>query len=139
GSKMGADILINVTKESLQEAIIKVTDGKGADLVIEASGAISALNESLDLVKIDGRIALLGFYEQKAGELNIDKAVFNCIKIIGVAGSPNMYKPTIDVMASGKVNFRHIITHRYPFKDAIQAFTDMKGKNDARIKIMVEF
>ena len=139
GLKMGADVIVNVTKENLLDVVMRETDGKGTDLVMECSGALSALAQSLDAVKIGGAIALLGFYEQKLDNFNIDKAVFNCVRIIGIAGSPNMYVPTIDLLATGKVKFSHIITDRYPFKDAVQAFNDMKGKNDTRIKILVEF
>jgi len=139
GRIMGADIAVNINKENLKETVMRETGGEGVDLVIEASGAVSALREALDMVKIDGTIALLGFYEEKVNELNVDKAVFNCIKVIGIAGSPSMYTPVIDLMASGKVSFKHIITHRYAFKDAVEAFKDMKGKNDTRIKILVEF
>lgn len=139
GSQMGADVLVNVTKQNLQNEVMKETDGKGVDLVIEASGAVSALKESLNLVSVDGAISLLGFYEQELDGINIDKAVFNCIRIIGVAGSPNIYPVIISLLTSGKVDFGRIITDRYAFADAIQAFNDMKGKNETRIKIMLEF
>jgi len=137
--KMGADITVNIKNEDLKSIVMRETKGKGVDIIIEASGSIPALTEAFDLVKVGGTVTLLAFYEKEIEKLDIDKIVLNCIKIIGLAGSPNMYLPVIDLLEAGRLIFKPLITHRYPFDKAIEAIKAVKEQNNTRIKIMVEF
>ena len=58
--RMGADDVIDVTGQRATDAVMDLTNGEGADLVIEAVGSIETLNQSLKLVKPLGRIAVFG-------------------------------------------------------------------------------
>ena len=51
GKKLGADYVVNVTKEKVVDAIKRITGGKGVHYVLECSGSPNALNEALDMVK----------------------------------------------------------------------------------------
>ncbi len=102
GKRMGADTTINVTRESLKDAVMRETDGEGVSTVIETSGAISVINESLNCVAAAGIISLVGFYERELNGFTIDKVVLNKIQIRGVAGEPVMQE-IIDLMASGGI------------------------------------
>jgi len=137
--KMGADVLINNTKEDAAKIIAHETQGTGVDVVIESSGNADAFKESLDYVRSSGKIALLGFYEKKLDGFDIDKVVLNAIDLVGVAGMPNVAITVIDLMESGKVSFKPLITSVYPFarvKEAIQKVIENDGN---RIKVLVEF
>jgi len=58
--KVGADRIVNIEKESLIEVVMDLTNGKGADCVIETSGAPGAIRQSVDLLKRNGRITAIG-------------------------------------------------------------------------------
>jgi L-iditol 2-dehydrogenase len=58
--KMGVDHIVNVQRENLLTTVMELTDGKGADCIIETSGAPSAISGSVDLLKRNGRIIATG-------------------------------------------------------------------------------
>jgi len=138
GKRMGADTTINVTRESLKDAVMRETDGEGVSTVIETSGAISVINESLNCIAAAGIISLVGFYEKELNGFNIDKVVLNKIQIRGVAGEPVMQE-IIDLIASGSIKLNPLITHKVNFDEAaISAFTNIKARDESKIKILVE-
>ncbi|NLZ54768.1 MAG: alcohol dehydrogenase catalytic domain-containing protein [Thermoanaerobacteraceae bacterium] len=63
GQQMGADAVVNVTNEDLKDFIMKNTEGKGVDVIIETSGNIKVINQCMELVKNSATIVLIGFYE----------------------------------------------------------------------------
>lgn len=139
GRKMNADTLINISNNNLIEQLKEVTPNGKVDVVIETSGNIDVLNASMDYVKAGGKIVLIGFYETKLKEFNVDKLVLNALHLIGAAGTPNVFPPVIELLESGKVRFKPLITSIYPFekvKEAIQKVIDNDGD---RIKVLIEF
>src|SRR6266852_5552147 len=61
GRHLGADEVVNVTKEDAVEAVQRITKGKGVQYVLECSGAPNALNEAARMVNRGGRICLAAF------------------------------------------------------------------------------
>jgi len=63
--RMGADVCLDLagtTLEERREAVLEATDGRGADVAIEASGNPAAVAEGLDLVRDNGRYTIVGQY-----------------------------------------------------------------------------
>jgi len=58
--RLGTDFIINADRENPVETVMGLTNGKGADMVIEASGARSAINQTVDMVRTCGRICAVG-------------------------------------------------------------------------------
>lgn len=139
GRKMKADVLINARNTDLKEELKKATSDGRVDVVIETSGNIEVLNSCLDYVKAGGKIVLAGFYEQKLKEFDIDKLVINILEIIGVGGTPNLFPPVIEMLESGKVSFKPLITSIYPFEKMKEAVQTVIDNNDDRIKVLIEF
>ena len=135
----GADVAINTTRESVAAVIAKHTAKGKVDRVIETSGAIELLVESLDLVRAGGSVAAVAFYDKTIDRLEIDKLVFGNITLCGASGSTGMYQPVLALMASGALDITPLISGRYPLKDLLQGYHDMKARNDIRIKWLVDF
>jgi L-iditol 2-dehydrogenase len=135
----GADVAINTTRDSLKETVLRHNNGKKIDRVIETSGAVELLTASFDLVRSGGTIAAVAFYDKTIDRLEIDKLVFGNITLCGAAGSTGMYQPVLRLMASGALDITPLISGRYPFRDILRGYADMKDKNDIRIKWLVDF
>ena len=60
GKAMGIDDAIDVTGRRATEAVLDLTNGEGADLVIEAVGSVETLNQTLQMVRPLGRVAVFG-------------------------------------------------------------------------------
>jgi len=58
--KMGADEVINVQKQNVLERVMELTEGMGADCVIETSGAPSAVSGCVEMMKKNGRLIGMG-------------------------------------------------------------------------------
>ena len=58
--QLGADVIVNVQKENLLQKVEELTEGRGADVVIETSGAPPAITGCVELLKKGGRIIGMG-------------------------------------------------------------------------------
>ena len=138
GKKFGANDAINTTKEDLFERVMELTRGKGADVVIEASGSLDMLKEAIRISNNDARISCVAFYEKPVEKLNIDSMIIKNISLLPVSGCRKMMPIVIKMMESGKVDFTPMITQVVPLKDAEEALIDLKAKSAERIKILLE-
>jgi 2-desacetyl-2-hydroxyethyl bacteriochlorophyllide A dehydrogenase len=135
--KLGVDVAINTTKESLRDVVRKHCPD-GVDRIVEASGSIQLFQESFDLIRPGGNISVVAFYEKMVPNFDIDKFVFTSATVRAVAGSLGMYKPVLNLLSSGMLDLTPLITSRRPHHEAGLALKDMQDRNDTRIKIMLE-
>ncbi|MHB8279345.1 MAG: zinc-dependent alcohol dehydrogenase [Candidatus Humimicrobiaceae bacterium] len=138
GEIVGADFLVNINKDDLESEVMKITKGRGADAVIEASGSVSALVSSFNIIRGGGKISIVGFFEQKLIDFDINKIVINDITVRGSQGSPGFFPKTIGLMEAGRIKCQPLITHRFPFSKIREALEAMTNESETRIKIIVE-
>jgi len=79
--KLGADIIVNVEKENLSEVVMDLTDGYGADCVIEASGVAAAIEACASLAKKNGRVIGVGLPEGDAVPFRWKEAALKALEI----------------------------------------------------------
>ncbi len=79
--KLGADYCINVEKTDLVKTVMDITGGRGADVVIEASGNPRAIATSFDLLRTGGRISAIGISGKSEIPIPWDKAIMNVYDI----------------------------------------------------------
>src|SRR5690348_10467842 len=112
--------------QEVAEAVRRATDGYGVDVVLEMSGVPSAVRQALDLVRVGGRVQMLGI---PARPIEIDFAkevIFKGITIYGVVGR-RMYDTWHQMtrfLRSGQVDPTAVVTDRFPlerYDDAIAA------------------
>lgn len=137
--KMGADILINNRKQDAKAAVMQFTNGFGADVVFETSGNLEAFQTCMEYVRLGGRVALLGFYEKKLDGFDIDQLVLRAVDLVGVAGMPNVATTVIDLLESGRISLKPMITGVYPFEKVQEAIQKVIENDGNRIKVLVEF
>lgn len=138
-AKMGADYLVNTTDEDLDKAIGKITNGKGADAVIEASGNITTINMALNVIKGGGTLALVGFYETNLNDFDIDKMTINGITMKGISGAANITPHIIEMLSSGKVDLKPLITRVEKFENINEVFYEQAKSNAGVIRTLIEF
>ena len=121
---MGAHDIVR--PQEADAAVKRATGGLGADVVLEMSGVPSAIHQAFALVRVGGKVQMLGI-PAKPMEVNFaTEVIFKGITIYGVVGR-RMYD-TWHVMTqflrSGRFDPAPVITHRFPlerFDDAIDA------------------
>ncbi|MBI2191070.1 MAG: zinc-binding dehydrogenase [Planctomycetes bacterium] len=120
--KMGADETLNITRTSSEERAARIrelTDGVGADVVIECAGVPAAFLESLQLARRGGRVVELGHYTD-SGEVPVRPHQV-CQKDLDVLGCwsypPMQFQTAMDFLARTPVPVERMITHRMAIQD----------------------
>ena len=117
----GATDTIDVENEDPKRRIRELTDGKGADVVLDVSSyATAPVADSLDYVRMGGTVVLAGVKGFKAvPEFISDKIVMKEISIRGAIGVTSTgYQSAIRMIESGKYPIEKMHTHDFDLRDA---------------------
>lgn len=127
---------INVRNCDCVKEINSITDGKGADFVLECSGAEGTFKEAIAIARFRAVVALIGFYDKTENDVNIDTIVSKALYVFGVMGEfGNMSGALLMLDGKGR-DLSPVITDILPFNDCIKGFSRKNYPN--AIKIMVE-
>ncbi len=136
--KMGATVLINASKENVIEKVLSITDGLGANIVVEAAGNSKTASMTVDLVRPGGKIVMVGnihgdtpFRFMAANDKEAD--------VISVFRYVNMYPTAIKAVSSGVISVKDMITKTFPFEKTQEAFICASDERDKVMKIAIEF
>ncbi|WP_460372020.1 zinc-dependent alcohol dehydrogenase family protein [Pseudomonas sp. Tul1A2] len=119
--KLGAVAGVNYRNSpEWAEEILKLTDGKGVDLLLDVAGG-DGINQSIAATKAGGRIAQIGFLSGQTTALNLMPLIFRQTTIRGIAVAP---RSSFDRMNEflNEHKIRPVIDHVYPFDQARQAY-----------------
>ena len=128
-----ADEIINIKKQNPVEVIKKLTNGKGADIVVEAVGGIAeTLDTAFEMVASDGCVVIMGEFFGK-GLVPLQTGMEKQISLLWSTGYGNFqgvseFRATIELLASGRVNACDLITHRFALGQITQAFETAENK-----------
>ena len=137
--KMGADE-VSEHGELAKLKVLQLTEGRGADVVIEAVGYISVLAEAMDISRIGGRIIPFGIYAELKGELPFYEFYFKELNIINArAALPEDFPKSIRLVETEEVKLEAFITHTYPFANLSEAIQLLMESNDERLKVVLKF
>jgi len=112
---------VNITKQSLADVVAEATEGWGADVVFEASGSPRAYQGIFDLVRPGGAIVLVGLPVEPTN-FDVPAAIVKEARIETVFRYANNFDRAVNLIASGKVDLKPLITDTFDFKDSIAAF-----------------
>ena len=135
--KLGASEVINASKTDVIKQIMKLTRGKGVDVIIEASGSPKAIKQALEIIKPGGRIILVG-YPLIEVPILIDKILAKELDILGVHRYANVFPTAIKCVASGKIDVKSLVTHIFPLEKILDGFETHIKKIGNPIKIQVK-
>ncbi|MBT3989935.1 MAG: alcohol dehydrogenase catalytic domain-containing protein [Rhodospirillaceae bacterium] len=136
--KMGADVTAEHGEDAKQK-VLELTEGRGADVVIEAVGYISVLAEAMDIARIGGRIIPFGIYAALEGKLPFYQFYFKELNIINArAALPSDFPACIKLVEEGKVDLGPFITHTYSLDELSEAIKHLMAPSDERLKVILE-
>ncbi len=118
-----------------EAAVKRATDDYGVDVVLEMSGVPSAIHQALALVRVGGRVQMLGI-PSKPIEIDFaSEVIFKGITIYGVVGR-RMYETWHQMtrfLRSGKFDPTAVITHRFPLECADEAMRVIKSGEAGKV------
>lgn len=130
--ELGATDVINAAEKDTVEEVLNMTNGMGADLVIETAGTEITTRQAIHFVKKGATIVLVGYSPSGEMTLPIGLALDKEITFKTVFRYRHIYPAAIEAVASGKVNLKGIVTDVFPLED-IQNAMDKSVKNKADI------
>lgn len=127
---------VNGRKENLAVRVSEITNGWGADLVFEASGSAKAFDGMFDLVRPGGSVVLVGMPVDPVS-FDVVGAQVKEVRIETVFRYANIYARAIEMIASGKVDLKPLITATFPFEDSVEAFERAASGRPGDVKLQI--
>ncbi|QIO21982.1 NAD(P)-dependent alcohol dehydrogenase [Haloarcula sp. JP-L23] len=136
-AERGADLTVDVTETDLESAVEEYTDGVGADVVVEASGAEPSIRSTLDAVRRGGTVVLVGLADEATVPFDVLEVIDNEIDVHGSFRYKNTYDAAVDLLADGVVDVEGIID----FESSLDAIDDafQRAMEPAVVKGMITF
>lgn len=124
-----------VTPDEARDVVMRATGGLGVDVVLEMSGVPSAIHQAFELVRVGGRVQMLGI-PVKPIEIDLPREViFKGITIYGVVGR-RMYDTWHQMtrfLRAGEFDPSPVITHRFPMSEAAEAIAAIKSGDAGKV------
>ena len=141
--KMGSDILINPLKEDVVKNIMEETRGRGVDIVLEMSGAESAVKAGFKVATPGGRISLLGLYDNPVSLDFNNNIILKGVTVYGITGR-RMFQTWYQVKGLLNIpDFRRkiksLVTHRMKMDDIEKGFELLNAKEAVKIALDPKF
>ncbi len=137
GRKMGADAGIHVPGESLRNAVMDLTHGRGVDVVIDAAGDSGTFNTGMEITRFGGQYVLVGLPGELEMRLDMHLAMGKELSLQTVKRSNHTSHAAIELLQSGKISDA-LITHRVPLIKAPEAFKLLEDYRDQVGKVIIE-
>jgi len=121
------------------DEVLKLTDGRGADVVITAAAAGSAQEQALQMAARQGRISFFGGLPKDNPTITVDSNLvhYRELTIVGANGSaPRHNTQALALISSGAMPVSDLITHRLPLPQVLDGL-DIVARGDA-IKVTIE-
>jgi threonine 3-dehydrogenase len=136
---MGATRTLHARDDDVAAAVLELSEGNGADVVCEMSGAPSALHDAFRLVRYGGRVQLLGI---PSGEIPVNLAteiIFKGVTVYGVIGRRmyDTWHQMFRLLKSGQFDPAPVITHRFPLERIDDAIAAIKSGDAGKVIISI--
>ncbi len=137
---LGADAVIDFRQTEPVAEIMRLTDGRGVDVSIEALGTQQTFESSLRVLRPGGTLSSLGVYSD---DLRIPHDAFGAgladLRIVSTLcpGGKERMRRLISVLASGRADLSRLVTHRYPLDRIEEAYELFANQRDGVLKVAI--
>lgn len=130
--ELGAAAVVNGKEKDTVEEIMRLTDGQGADLVIETAGTEITTRQAIHFTKKGATIVLVGYSATGEMTLPLGLALDKELEFKTVFRYRHIYPLAIEAVAAGKVNLKGIVTNIFTL-DEVQEAMNRSVENKADI------
>ncbi len=140
--KVGADVVINFRNQDPTTEIMRLTQGRGVDVAIEALGTPATFENCLRVLKAGGTLSSLGVYSKSLSlPLDAFAAGLGDHKITTTLcpGGKERMRRLMNVVASGRINLKSMVTHHFKLHDIVKAYDLFGHQRDGVLKVAITF
>lgn len=145
-TRYGADIAVNVDNDDVIDVVNDLTDGSGADYVVEAVGSSSAHDLSTDLARIGGELMWFGLPDTNAGiEMNFTRFFRKKLRASSIYGAQDeddarSFRDALDHIVARDIDVAPLLSHIYPIDRIDEAMALAFDPVDAgAVKVSISF
>jgi len=139
--ELGADLALNPRENNVRTKVLKVFNGRGADVVIEAAGRKDATEQAFTLARPGGRICIVGVIPQGTPVTitdSFDTFFIKELTLVGSMGCPGAtFERSMRLLTTKRINVKSLITHRFGLDDIGKAFSILGEGKELAIKIII--
>ncbi len=142
--QLGATHTVNASREDVATAIAEITSGQGADVVIEACGRAETTNQVWQVLRPEGLVILFGLaHDEDTFSFEFDNMTTKLPTVVVVNSArggtmPVAVSQCVDLVAQGRLDLSHLVTHRCALNDVQKAYDMYSEKADNIIKVVMD-
>src|SRR5215207_926340 len=133
---LGADLAVDPAE--LLDVLAVQSDGRGADVVVEATGRPEVMAQALEIAAFKGRIGYIGIDVGREAPAKLGLIQSKELTITGSIGSPGVWPETLRFMAQSGIDLSSLVTSRFTVDEATEALEAAQRPAET-IKAHIEF
>ena len=135
--QMGAAEVVDPTDEDFLDRVLELTGGRGADVVMEASGQPKAMAAALEVAGFNARLVNIGIDVGRSAEARLGLIQSKSLQVRGTIGSPGVWPQTLRFLARTGLDLSPMVTRRFPLEQAPDAY-EAARRTSENIKVHIE-
>ncbi|MBS7636964.1 zinc-dependent dehydrogenase [Candidatus Bathyarchaeota archaeon] len=137
--RFGADVVVNPLNEDLAAVVRKETDGRGFDLAIVTAPSLEAYKTGMSICRKGGKICVFApTAPGKILEISPKQLFFDELRIIPSYSTSHVEtREALELIKSGEIRVKDLITHRFPLEETAKAFkTALEDKESLKVIVL---
>ena len=136
--RLGADELVDFSACDPVEAVRSLTGGLGVSAAVEASGAPGTIVQSLNMCQKGGKVVMLGVAKDGVTEdIPLKYTTHNELSLLGSRANPNVSWKVIEMISSGTLDVKDMVTHTFDLDQAGEAFETFEKRVSGAMKVVI--
>ena len=135
--EMGADQVVDISKDSVRDAVMDLTGGLGVHVAFDAAGKPESINAALRSLRPAGRLVVIGVPSQQNVELDFWAALRQEISIHVQKRSNANDREALDLLRRDQIDLDKLVSHEFAIEDGSKAFETVAEYSDGVVKAVI--
>ncbi|MDW5470393.1 zinc-binding dehydrogenase [Staphylococcus equorum] len=133
-TELKLDHVVNIQNTDLKDYVNSITNGYGANVVLECSGAVPAAKQGLDILRKKGQYVQVGIFKDPEISFDLEKIIQKEIRMVGTRSQkPADWEPSLQLLSSGDVNAEALVTNELDITQWEEGYNHIKGGEGIKV------
>ncbi|PTE24437.1 sorbitol dehydrogenase [Staphylococcus equorum] len=133
-TELKLDHVVNIQNTDLKDYVNSITNGYGANVVLECSGAVPAAKQGLDILRKKGQYVQVGIFKDPEISFDLEKIIQKEIRVVGTRSQkPADWEPSLQLLSSGNVNAEALVTNELDITQWEEGYNHIKGGEGIKV------